>query len=339
VAGRQPLPDHGRAKLCRMSTSHQLSSLYEAPLSGFLDARKALAASLKKAGDKDGAAKVAALPKPTPAAWAVNQVARRNATDLGALIELGGEIRAAMRAGLAGDSSARARLTALEGEQQELIGMLLTLAKAQLDGDGAPSSQVVLDRVKTTLTTISTTGKWGDAEPGQLTKELGIPSVETLAALLLDDTTPAPRAPRTSPAEKPKPAADGKREVAEAAERKRAHEAALKAARAVVEQARKEAEAANAAAKAARAEHEAAKATLEAEIESEAAARKQVEALEAKLADAREAARTAASAVRNAKSAMGARDDALSSATRSEATAARELVEAERKLAAITSKS
>ncbi|MBL8744174.1 MAG: hypothetical protein JNK04_23865, partial [Myxococcales bacterium] len=156
-----------------MSTGEQLSTLYEAPLSGFLEARKALAASLKKAGDKETAAKVSAIAKPTPAAWAVNQVARRNATDMAALIELGDEIRAAMRAGLAGDTSARARLGALEAEQQELIATLLTLAKAALESDGAPSSELVLDRVKTTLTTISTTGKWGESEPGQLGKELG----------------------------------------------------------------------------------------------------------------------------------------------------------------------
>lgn len=324
-----------------MSTSDQLSGLFEAPLSGFLEARKALSASRKKAGDKEGAAKVAALPKPTPAAWAVNQVARRNATDMAALIELGDEIRTAMRAGLGGDSSARARLTALEAEQQELIGTLLTLAKALLEGDGAPSSQVVLDRVKTTLSTISTTGKWGEAEPGQLQKELGIPSVETLAALLLDDTKAAPRPARAASTlpTKAKPAADPKRDAAEAAEKKRAHEAAVKAAREAVADARRASSGRDAAAKSARREHETAKTTLERELGAEAAARELVSKLEADLADAREAARAAANAARNAKSALAARDEEMGSAARAETIAARELVEAERKLAAITSKS
>jgi hypothetical protein len=317
-----------------------LEPLYEAPLSGFLDARKALAATLKKAGDKEAAARVAALPKPTPAAWAVNQVARKNATDMAALIELGSEIRGAMRAGLAGDSSARARLVALEGEQQELIAMLLTLAKAQLEGDGATSSQVVLDRVKTTLTTISTTGKWGDAEPGQLGKELGIPSVETLAALLLDDVaaTPKKKATEVAHAPKPKPASDGKREAAEAAEKKRAHDAAVKQARAELDEAKRASSAANAAAKAARSEHEAAKAALEEETAAETKSRDLVSSLEAKLTDAREAVRAAVSAVRNAKSSLGARSDDADEAQREEAAAAKSLVEAERRLASLTSK-
>ncbi|MCC7125349.1 MAG: hypothetical protein IT178_10910, partial [Acidobacteria bacterium] len=50
-----------------------IDALYQGPLDGFTAARNALAAALKKSGDKAGAERVKALAKPSVTAWAVNQ--------------------------------------------------------------------------------------------------------------------------------------------------------------------------------------------------------------------------------------------------------------------------
>jgi len=312
-----------------MAANDDLDALYAAPLSGFLEARKALALERKKAGDKQGATAIAALPKPTPAAWAVNQVARKNATDMAALIELGGEIRNVMRAGLRGDTSVRARLRTLEAEQQEMIGMLITLATALLEADGANSAPATLERIKTTFTTISTTGTWGESAAGRLHKELGLPNVEALAALLLDDVAGvAPKREVPKKAEPPAAEKQAHAAAARAAEKKRAIEEATRALADAEQQATDTVDAAQAAQ---RTHDEAAKALLQ-RSEEDSSERERIEALETALSEAREQAREAASALRTAKSVLASTDEPLSRAQRAEAEAARTLLKAQQKL-------
>ncbi len=54
-----------------------LDRLYAAPLEGFVALRKQLAGELRSAGDAEASRAVAAAPKPTRTAWALNQVSRR----------------------------------------------------------------------------------------------------------------------------------------------------------------------------------------------------------------------------------------------------------------------
>ncbi len=164
--------------------SAQLAALYQAPLGEFLARRKELAAQLKKAGDRDLAERVAKLPKPSPAAWVVNQLSLREARGMARLTELGSELRAVMRAGLAGDADAKTKLATCEAAQRRQVAELLEQAKSLL-AEHASSSDTVLERVRTTLTTISITGEWGGHVPGQLSKELDPPSVEQMAELLV----------------------------------------------------------------------------------------------------------------------------------------------------------
>ena len=56
-----------------------VDALFDLPLADFVKARDALAKQLRAAGDKEGAAEVKALRKPTRVAWALNQVARQQA--------------------------------------------------------------------------------------------------------------------------------------------------------------------------------------------------------------------------------------------------------------------
>src|SRR2546423_1570920 len=53
-----------------------VDALYQEPLDAFTAARNALAKSLAQAADREGAAEVKAMRKPSTAAWALNQLAR-----------------------------------------------------------------------------------------------------------------------------------------------------------------------------------------------------------------------------------------------------------------------
>ena len=68
-------------------------ALYRAPLAEFVDARNALAARLRKAGDAEASARVKALPKPSAAAWALNQVYWRARDDYSRMIAAGDRLR------------------------------------------------------------------------------------------------------------------------------------------------------------------------------------------------------------------------------------------------------
>src|SRR5258708_30599920 len=65
-----------------LTVSDAFDQLYEVPLDGFVALRKQLAAELRASGDVAGCSEVAAARKPSGAAWALNQVARRHPDEL-----------------------------------------------------------------------------------------------------------------------------------------------------------------------------------------------------------------------------------------------------------------
>ncbi|MET9338027.1 MULTISPECIES: hypothetical protein [unclassified Nonomuraea] len=89
--------------------------LYALPVAEFMAAREAEARAAKQAGQPQLARQVAALRKPTVAAWAVNQLARAHPDELAELLELGEDLRAAWaaqdRAALSELTDRRARLS------------------------------------------------------------------------------------------------------------------------------------------------------------------------------------------------------------------------------------
>src|SRR5690349_11133493 len=54
--------------------AEELDALFQAAPSALVEARNAVADRLRKAGDKGAAARVKAIKRPAPAAWALNQV-------------------------------------------------------------------------------------------------------------------------------------------------------------------------------------------------------------------------------------------------------------------------
>ena len=168
-----------------MALEDDLDTLYACAPGELLDRRKALAQALRKSGRRDDAVVVAAAVKPTPAAWAVNQLARRNPGEMAELMGAGERLRGLLRASFTGRADAGAMADA-QAAQREIVARLARLAVGHLEGVGAPGSAAVIERVTATLTTISTTGAWGGSPPGRLTKELEAPGIEALAALVGD---------------------------------------------------------------------------------------------------------------------------------------------------------
>ncbi len=79
----------------------ELDRLYGLPLEEFTKARNDLASRLRKAGQRDAADDVKALPKPNVAAWIVNQLVRTRDDDVRELLAVGERLRKAQLAGRA----------------------------------------------------------------------------------------------------------------------------------------------------------------------------------------------------------------------------------------------
>jgi hypothetical protein len=114
--------------------------LYGLPLEEFVPARDALAKELRAAGDREGAAEVKKLVKPSRAAWAVNQLARSHPDEIQALVDAGTALAGAQEELLAGADAAVLRQAA------EAARALVDALAAQAPVDGATR-----DKVRATL--------------------------------------------------------------------------------------------------------------------------------------------------------------------------------------------
>src|SRR5919109_539301 len=104
--------------------------LYGLPPGEFTRARDARVKELRTEGDREAADAVKGLRKPTVAAWALNQLARRRPNDLERLLSAGEDLRAAQEELLArGDRSAFQEAASRERELvTELSADAATLA-------------------------------------------------------------------------------------------------------------------------------------------------------------------------------------------------------------------
>ena len=97
--------------------------LYGLPPEEFTASRARFEKEAKAAGDRDAAARIHALAKPTVPAWLANQLARDHRDELKPLLELGAGLRDATR-NLAGD-----QLRALSRQRNELVHALVQQAR------------------------------------------------------------------------------------------------------------------------------------------------------------------------------------------------------------------
>ena len=130
------------------ATDELIRRLYEAPPEGFVAARTKAVAEAKKAGDQATAKRLAALKKPTVAAWVVNLLALRRPELIDELVELSGALRSAQR-GLDG-----AQLRELSDQRRQVVSALVTQARklAVAADRSMAGAKLPLSEVEATLT-------------------------------------------------------------------------------------------------------------------------------------------------------------------------------------------
>jgi hypothetical protein len=124
--------------------------LYGLPLDQFVAQRGALAKALRAHGNRDEAKTVAALRKPSVAAWAVNQLVRTQAKAFERLLAAGDELVEVQAGVLAGDRDP-IELREAVASQRVAVEQLLEAAGGLLSSEGHELSPAVLDRVADTL--------------------------------------------------------------------------------------------------------------------------------------------------------------------------------------------
>ena len=119
-------------------------------LDRFVPARAALVKQLRGERRRERASEVAALRKPSVAAWAVNQIVRTQPEVLGALFAAGDDLVRAQERAAGGRGGGDAVRDATR-RQREVVRELLEVARGLLGSEGQGVSQVTIERVGETL--------------------------------------------------------------------------------------------------------------------------------------------------------------------------------------------
>lgn len=114
------------------------------PLEDFVAERKQLAKELRAGGEREAAAEVAKLPKPTPPAWALNRLAREDPDAVAEWLDAAEALR---------DASANpgAGLREAMAEHRDATRRLLATARERTRPGGRPLSEPMLERVRELL--------------------------------------------------------------------------------------------------------------------------------------------------------------------------------------------
>ena len=184
------------------------AELYGLDPKDFVPGRNELAKRLRNAGDRQLAAEVAKLRRPSPAAWAVNQLARRHRDELEELVRLGEALRAAQDGALSGAESGDLRQAGRT--RRDAVSRLVGLAEALLEQRGGGAGTHA-GEVASTLEAASLDAEAATAVlAGRLSDRLQPPSGFGVSDL----PDPEPRPPAKSATE-PEPESPG-RELREA---------------------------------------------------------------------------------------------------------------------------
>ncbi len=174
--------------------------LYGADLDEFVKERTAAAKDLRGRGERGEAAAVAKLPKPSVAAWIVNQLARAEAGPTGTLLEAGARLRD-VQLGAGSASDLRDASDAQEAALRSLMRSAERIAAAR--GSATPAT---LDRVRETLHAAALdAGLAEQVRRGVLVREERAVGFPMGLAIPEERRRPAPR-PKPAPAPKPRPA-------------------------------------------------------------------------------------------------------------------------------------
>lgn len=128
-----------------MDVAEVADELYGLPPEEFTAARNERAKTYRSGGDRKLGAQIAALRKPSTAAWVVNQLARHRRAELDQLIELGATMREAHL-----DLKAE-RLRALSDQRHRVIAALAGAGRALAAEQGHAVSETVVKELEQTL--------------------------------------------------------------------------------------------------------------------------------------------------------------------------------------------
>ncbi len=158
----------------------EIDALFQLPIPEFTGARNALAKRLKSEGWTLDAERVKALVKPPGPAWAVNQLYWQDPKSIERLLTLGERVRKAQTGQLR-----NADLRALLDEKKQMTATLLTKASAILEEAGSAASADSMRRVSATLEALTAWGSTeGAPQAGRLTADLEPPGFDALAVLM-----------------------------------------------------------------------------------------------------------------------------------------------------------
>ena len=208
----------------------EVDALYRLTPEDFVTARDSLARVLRAGGDRELAATVTALRRPSVGAWLVNQLVREHPADIAELVAAGAAMRETQAGVLTGDADG-AQLQALAAERRVLIDALVQQARdlaSRAERRSAP-----LDAVHATLVAASADAAAAVAvTSGRLVRELsysGFGLTDDVADSFVPPLQVAPRKPAKPAAPRPaitvEPATSREREAAPA---KVGHKAAAK---------------------------------------------------------------------------------------------------------------
>jgi hypothetical protein len=169
--------------------------LYGLPLEEFIARRASLAKCLRAEGRRDDADVVAALRKPSVAAWAVNQLIRSRAAETARLFSAGDHVRA-VQDGLLAGATRPAALREAAAAERVARDELVEIARGLLTASGHELSAATLSRVDETLHAASLdTDARVELAGGCLVKELRLAGL----GIALGSDSPAGAAPSARP--------------------------------------------------------------------------------------------------------------------------------------------
>jgi len=180
----------------------ELDTLYAGSPEEFTAARNDLARRLRQAGQKDAAAQVKQLRKPTVPLWAVNQLARRHPDELRTLLDAADRLRTAQQDALRGGEPGELRKATTD--EREAVRRLTQRAEALAREAGRP---IAAERIAATLRAAAVDPVARELlAQGRLSEELEASGFGALAGMEVA-AAPAPKAKRP-----PSPAAQRRRE-------------------------------------------------------------------------------------------------------------------------------
>ena len=177
-----------------VSVAEVADELYALSPAEFTAARDDRARQARASGQRDEAAAIKKLARPTASAWLVNQLTRTAPNAIARLAAVGTALAEAQR-NLVGE-----RLRELSTERRQVINDLLSRAVEIASQAGQPASAATMAEVRATLeAALADAGARAAVQSGRLTKALayaGLGEVDLSAAVALPgDQTPAARRP------------------------------------------------------------------------------------------------------------------------------------------------